>query len=189
MKDFNVQTNLFLSDFKNASSFIRNYLFFKYCTSFYGSQFLPMYNDTMNDVIRAWRVAVRRVWRVPWSTHCLLLPHLANVMSPELSFSKRAISFTRSLLKSNNDTVRTITGMGVYGQHSILGANARHLIYKYDMNCKVVNQEWKRQCTKQAELIRMSQQIKELCYMRDTHNTSILSRDEIKSIIAMLCTE
>ena len=189
IRDFYVQCNSFLGDFNNTTSYMRNHLFFKYCSSFYGSQFLPIYNDTMNEVIRAWRVAVRKVWRVPWNTHCVLLPHLADVMPPELSFAKRAISFTRSLIESSNETVRTITGMGVYGKHSILGANARHLTYKYDMNCKLVKQVWKRQCIEQDEVTRVSHQLKELCYMRDTHNTNILSRDEIKSIITMLCTE
>ena len=143
----------------------------------------------MNSVFTAWQVAVRRVWRVPARTHRNLLPHLTGVMPPEYIFAKRAISFTQHLLKSNNKTVNMITGMGLYGKHSIFGANARHLIYKYDLNCKIVDQKWKTVCLDQDELIRTSEQIKELCYMRDTYNTSILPREEASSIINMLCTE
>ena len=34
-QQYNRQCNMFLADFKSASSYIRNYLFSKYCTSFY----------------------------------------------------------------------------------------------------------------------------------------------------------
>ena len=49
IREFNIQCNSLLADFKNSSSYMRNYLFFKYCTSFYGSQFLPNYNNTIDD--------------------------------------------------------------------------------------------------------------------------------------------
>ena len=160
IRDFHTQFNSFLGNFNNTTSYMRNYLFFKYCSSFYGSQFLPIYNDTMNTLVRAWQVAVRRVWRVPWRTHCNLLPHIAGVIPPELSFAKRAISFTKLLLNSNNKTVKMITGMGLYGKHSIIGANARHLIYKYDLNCKVVDQMWRTICMDQGELVRIGEQVK-----------------------------
>ena len=145
-------------------------------------------------------------------------------MSPELKFAKRAITFAKLLLKSNNKivnmitgmglygrysivwvnirhlkaklllisnnkVVNMITGMGLYGRHSILGANIRHLKAKYDMNIKVINDSWKRLCQDQNNIIRTCEQIKELCYMRDTHNTGILSVSEVTAIIDCLCTE
>ena len=188
-RDLYIQCNSLLGNFNNATSNLRNYLFFKYCNSFYGSQFLPLYDNTMDAVYVAWRNAVRRVWRVPPLTHCNILPHLTGVMPPELSFAKRAISFTQKLLTSKNKTVNMITGMGIYGTHSILGANVRHLKAKYNMNCKVVDQQWNTLCHGTGELKRKCEQIKELCYMRDTYNTGILSRNEVLSIINLLCTE
>ena len=167
---------------------MQNYLFFKYCNSFYGSQFLLIYNNTINELNRAWRVAVRRVWRVPWRTRCNLLPHLAGAMAPEFSFDKRAIAFIKLCCESKNKTVHMISGMGRFGKHSILGANARHLTAKYNLSYKTLENEWRKLCSEQIELIRVSEQIKELCYMRDTHNTGILSMNDTKCIIDMLCT-
>ena len=189
IRDFYSQSNSFLGNFSKITSKMRNYLFFKYCSSFYGSQFLPIYNDSMNDVIRAWHVVVRRVWRVPWRTHCNFLPHLAGVMPPELSFAKRAIQFSNSVINSKNKVVNMITGMGRYGKHSILGANIRHLTAKYELKCKVIDSKWKSLCQGQNEIIRVCEQIKELCFMRDTHNTGILTRLDATSIIDQLCTE
>ncbi len=52
---------------------------------------------------------MRKVWKVPWNTHCNLLPHLPGVMDPELWFSKRCIKFIKMALNSDNIIVRTIT--------------------------------------------------------------------------------
>ena len=189
ISDFNIQCNSFLADFKNSGSYMRNYLFFKYCTSFYGSQFLPIYNDTMDDVYKAWRMSVRRVWRVPWRTHCEILPHLAGVMPPELSFAKNAISFTKLLLKSENPVVKMVTGMGMFGYHSVLGHNTRYLNAKYNLKTNVVNEHWKTLSLEQEEIARIASQIRELCYLRDTRQFHILSRTQINDIINHLCTE
>ena len=57
------------------------------------------------------------------------------------------------------------------------------------MNDKNVFKFWDYRCQEQTEIIRVSEQIKELCNMRDTYQEHLLSRDEIKSIISTLCTE
>ena len=189
IRDFNIQCNSFLADFKNSTYFMRNYFFFKCCSSFYGSSFLPIYNNTMDDVYKAWRIAVRKVWRVPWTTHCDLLPHLAGVMPPQLSFAKNAISFLKLLMKSNNSVVKTVTGMGMYGYHSILGQNAKYLWSKYNLDPCNVYKQWESVCQVQQEKIRICEQIKELCYIRDTRQEHILSRLETKDLIDTLCTE
>jgi hypothetical protein len=74
--DFNLQCNMFLVGFKYCSSHICNVLFQAYCTSFYGTQMLPHFDDNIQDVYTAWRIAIRRVWHLPWR------------MDPELWFAK-----------------------------------------------------------------------------------------------------
>ncbi len=62
---FNQQSNIFLAYFKHANSNIRNALFQNYSTSFYASQILSLFGNCMEDIYTAWRIAMRRVWRVP----------------------------------------------------------------------------------------------------------------------------
>ena len=95
VSDFNRQSNIFLAKFKFATSSLRNFLFHKYCSSFYGSQILPMYEPCFSEIYKALRMALRWVWRVPWRTHCNLLPHLAEVMAPELWFAKKGHKFCK----------------------------------------------------------------------------------------------
>ncbi len=73
---------MIFANFKNANSYVRNVICHKYCTAFYGSQILPLFINCMDDVY--WRIAMHKVWRIPWTTHCNLLPHHAGVMDPEL---------------------------------------------------------------------------------------------------------
>ena len=189
IKDFNVQCNSFLADFKNANSFIRNHLFFKYCTAFYGAQFLPINNNNvMHPLYVAWRMAVRRVWRVPWTTHCNLLPHIAGVMPPELSLAKRSIKFITKLIKSDNMTVKTITGMGLYSQHSFVGKNFRHLSAKYEMDTNNILKAWDSTCRTQVDVIRISEQIKELCFMRDSYQPFLLNKSQLRDLVNYTCT-
>ncbi len=90
--DFNCQCNMyFATTFKYANSNIRNVLFHKYCTAFFGSQVLPMLNRCMEEMYIALRVAICRVWRVPWTSNYKLLTHLANCMDIELWFSRRCM--------------------------------------------------------------------------------------------------
>ncbi len=73
---------MFFANFKYGNSYVRHVLFHKYCTAFYCSQILPRLNNCMDDVYIAKRIAMRKVWRVLWTTHCNLLQHLAGVMDP-----------------------------------------------------------------------------------------------------------
>ncbi len=118
---------MYLANFKYAHSNIRNVLFHKYCTAFYGNQVLHMFNSCMEEIYIACRVAIGRVWRVPWTIHCKLLPHIATLMDIELCFSRRCMRFIKMVMNSSNIVVKSITNMGIYGLHSVMGANKRFL--------------------------------------------------------------
>ncbi len=61
----------------------------------------------------------------------VLLPHLADLIDPELWLAKRCIQFISMCMKSDNNTVKTVSMNGLY---SVLGANYRVLCKKYGMN-------------------------------------------------------
>ncbi len=68
-------------------------------------------------------------WWVRWRTHNNMVPHLAGMTDPELWFAKRCIKFISMCMKSDNNTVKTITMVGVNGLHSVLGANYKSAMY------------------------------------------------------------
>ena len=188
IEDFNRQCNMFLADFKHVNSQVRNNLFQKYCTSFYGTQILPLFDVNIQSLYTAWRIAIRRVWRIPWTTHNNMLAHIAGVMDPEYWFAKRCIRFIKMAYTSNNNTVRTISKMGQQSSYSIMGANYKYLRNMYDMSESKVHGKWKWVCDSSAELISICIQVNELTSMRDRCLNGFLSRGECKEIIEFLCT-
>ena len=110
-------------------------------------------------------------------------------MPPNLCFEKRTINFVNKLLTSKNKTVDMITGMAIHGSHSVLGQNIKYLIHKYNLNINEVKSCWNKTCRDQIELVRLSEQIKELCSMRDSTLANVLTRPEAQEIIDLLCTE
>ena len=153
VEDFNRQCNMFMADFKYTSSYMRNILFQKYCMSFYGSQVIPLWDSKIEMLYKSWRIAVSRVWRLPWKTYCCLLPNLVGCMSPELCFAKRCIKFINMALNSLNSTVKTISNMGLHGSHSIMGNNYRFLQTRLNMCQGKVLPRWDDVCKDESETI------------------------------------
>ena len=154
-----------------------------------GIQLMPHFDKPVQNVYTAWRVAMRRVWRLPWRTHNKLLPHIADVMPPEFSFAKRTIKFIQSCLESDNITVRTISNMGLHGSYSIMGANFNHFNYKWNMDICDVCKSWKNLYHENKEILHISSAVKELVQMRDCCVGGVLTRGECTELIELLCTD
>ncbi len=121
----------------------------------------------IQELYIAWRVAVCRVWRVPWKTHNNMLAHIGGLMDSEFFFEKRCIKLIKMGLVSENCTVCTISNMGRYGSHSIMGGNFKHLNRKYCVDESNVYIKWKHVCVSNKKLIRKCMQVKELINMQD----------------------
>ncbi len=114
--------------------------------------------------------------------------YIAGMIDPELWFAKRCIKFICMCMKYHNNTVKTISMMGVNGLYSVLGANYRVLSTKYSMNWNNIMKGWNERCANEEEIIRKCEQVRELCEMRDKCLTSILNKEESYTIIEFLCT-
>ncbi len=75
-----------------------------------------------------------------------MLPHLAGVIDPQLLFAKRCIKFIRMCMKYDNNTVKTISMIGVNGLYSVLGVNYRVLRTKYFINLNNILKVWNERC-------------------------------------------
>ncbi len=93
-----------------------------------------------------------------------MLPLIAEVMDPEFWFATRSINFLNIALNSSSQNVKSISNMGCFGTFSIMGGNM--LIEKYDMNVKNIVYAWNELISKNEELVRVSEQVKEVVGMR-----------------------
>ncbi len=66
-----------------------------------------------------------------------------------------------------NIVVKTITNMGSYDLHSVIGADKTFLQSKFYMEEINVYEMWKQKVNSESDEVRMSVQIRELCEWRD----------------------
>ncbi len=60
----------------------------------------------MADMHTTLRIAMHRIWWVPWRIHNNMLSHVAGMIDPELWFAKRCIKLISMCIKSDNNTVK-----------------------------------------------------------------------------------
>ena len=134
IKSFNINLNIFLSKFGTCKVLVKNKLFNQYCCSYYGSQLWPLYNQDFKNVCTKWRKAIRRIWGLPFNTHCNLLPLISEQNPIEIALTNRFIKFFKSLLDSDNCMVSYMARLQSQNCRSIFGQNARHVVINYNLS-------------------------------------------------------
>jgi len=71
----------------------------------------------IEQVCSAWRAGVRTVWGLPNTTHNALLPLISGRLPLCDEIAKTVLSFSRSCLLSDNDTVRFVSRYSVWYSH------------------------------------------------------------------------
>ena len=126
---FNSAYNYFMSSFGKCQSSVKNKLFIQYCTSFYGSQIWPVYKkDIIDKISIRWRMALRRIWNLPYNTHCDLLPLISSQAPIEIQLKCRFLKFYRSLLVSDNSLIRYMSRLMTFSSNSIMGSNLNRIL-------------------------------------------------------------
>ena len=197
-KDFVKQSNAFLKDFKHISSPVQHNLFQKYCYSFYGLCICDFESNDFMQLCTEWRKILRRVWKLPYRTHCNLLPHIAKCIPPDVFLMQRFVSFFYNGLYCSNSTVATLFHAAITS-YSRLGRNIRFIIGNLGLYVsEIANynpmyirtallQKWASQIHEPD--IKTGHQISELVSQRDNLNKWFLTRKECKILIDLLCVE
>ena len=87
-------TNI-LFDFKDIPSDVKSKLMDTYCllVDLNGSQLWKYSNNDVNAFYIAWRKVVRRIWKIPSTTHCNLLPAINRYLPIEFLMEKGCAKF------------------------------------------------------------------------------------------------
>ena len=75
----------------------------------YGCQLWNFESKEVHHFYVAWRKAVRKLWRLPYTTHCNLLHTINNSLPIEISLEKRSVKSIWSCVNSENDVVNYIS--------------------------------------------------------------------------------
>jgi hypothetical protein len=106
--DFVGQANNVLCFFSKLKSSVVYKLFRSYCMSLYGCDIWLLSNTCVEDLCVSWRKSLRRVWRLPYRTHCYLLPLICESLSLEDEICRRSLNFIRECLCNSSRLVNAI---------------------------------------------------------------------------------
>ena len=72
------QANYVNHSFSVSPSWLKSKLIQTYAAALYGSQAWRLDNRSLDKIRSAWNIVQRRVWRLPWRAHSVLLPQLSR---------------------------------------------------------------------------------------------------------------
>jgi len=123
--DFVGKASNVLCFFSKLFSLIKCRLFHSYCMSMYGSELWLLSNDQINDLCVSWRKSLRRIWGLPFNSHCYLLPLLSQCLPLLDEICRRSLNIIKVCICNGSSSVRAVTNYGIqYGRHySLLGHN------------------------------------------------------------------
>ena len=135
---FNMKSNEIITDFKLLPCYIKSKLCTTFCTDAYGCQLWNFESREVHNFYVAWRKVVRKLWRLPYITHCNLLHTINNLLPIQISLEKRGVKSIWSCLNSDNCVVKTISQLATKLSRSVFGHNYRYFSYKYS----IMSHQW-----------------------------------------------
>ena len=197
--DFNQKVNSFIGEFKHLSCVIKNDLFSKFCTSLYGANLCALYDEnSMAKMCIQYRKALRKIWCLPYRTHCELIPFISDQLPVDVLMYRRFMRFFHSSLNSKNMVVSLVFRQAMRSQ-SRMGRNLRYIVSKFNLPlgsvsekcinkiCCDIRSKWLFGC-KEKSVIRGCQ-IRELAMCRDSIDKWLLNSYQCKEIVDKLCVE
>ena len=189
------KANEALSDFKIATRDVKSKLLSIHCMDAYGSQLWPFYDKSVLKYYVAWRKTIRKLWRLPYKTHCRFLHTINDCLPIDVLLEKRCLKFIVSCLQTSNKIVSSITLSSIKHEYSVIGENYRYLSYKYN----ILPNDWSNEFTiilknffSSVERIYANYPeaifIRDICMQIDNDELEILSAEEMSQLVEYLCT-
>lgn len=122
--DFVRQANNVLCYFKTVSPHVKFFLFQSFCNSFYGCEIWTLTDSKLTEISVKWRKALRRVWDIPQTTHCNLLPLISECLNIFDEICRRSYNFVVNCYNSKYSLIRSIAAHSLCNiGFSVIGNN------------------------------------------------------------------
>jgi len=134
--EFIGQVNNVLCFFSKLKSCIVYTLLQLYCMGLYGCELCLLSNIHIEELCVSWRKSLRRIWRLPYKTHCYLLPLLSECLSLEDEICRRSLNCICECLCNSSRLATAPANCEInYGCcNSVLGLNAMFCSNKFNVN-------------------------------------------------------
>ncbi len=169
------QANYVNHAFGVSPAWVKSRLIQTYATSLYGSQAWKLDNLALDRMRTAWNIVQRRVWRLPWRAHSVLLPAVSTQSNLLQQIYKRTKTFIRHMEMSKNRLVAKVANLAHLCPSSIIYLNNKFLA---SITCQIVSEDNKR----------VAAQIYELNSCLDGESVCGLDPHQIKEILCDIST-
>ena len=194
--DFIRQANNVLCYFKMLNSHVKYSLFQSFCNSFYGCEIWTLSDTKLDEISVKWRKALRRVWDIPQTTHCNLLPLISECLNIFDEICRRSYNFVVNCYNSKYSLIRNVAthslcniGCSVIGNNyayfrNRFGIKKSSRISKKSLYTSLIG------CLSEETLAR-ADLLKDLLSLRDGSLTlsAPLENFEITLLINHICTD
>ena len=195
------QINNVLCYFGHVFPVLKLKLIKTFCYSLYGSVLWQLDHSNLETLCTTWRKGLRRVWDLPYHTHCNILPRLCNCLPMYDEVCKRTANFINQCLISDCELVNQLVHHAIYfervrspvGRNALLCCNKYHVSMIQRVNSNTVQNWFNHTIT--AELMSKVLVLLELIFIRDgsfevaaNNAAPLYSRQDVISFISLICT-
>ena len=95
---------------------------------FYGSVLWKLSSKPVQKLEKSWNVSFRRMFNLPWQTHCYLVEPVSQQPHARKLMSSRFLSFVQAIRRSKKIAIRKLLKVIEYDTRSVTGHNLRSLL-------------------------------------------------------------
>ena len=184
--EFISSVNRLMANFGFLPSSIIQKLFSNYCCSFYGSQIWEVSAKAIPKLCTTWNKAIRKIWKLPNTTHTNLLTSIANQMHVKEQLVCRFAKFVHKMQTCSNPIVYSLLKMSERSVFGSIGKNIAYMkaVYGCDVTKLSVHQVRTKLHQQDKQVYANGSTVKELCECRDGLKTiDDVSIDDINELI------
>ena len=132
VSDLYQRSNWVISDFPACDSNTLDNLHRTYCMHMYGCELWDLNCNYVTDFKVAWRKIKRRIWRLPYRAHNVIVHSLSYDIDHQLD--TRMTKFVYSCLNHSNSVCRSLLSSKLHCVRCTFAANYKYLSYKYNIS-------------------------------------------------------
>ena len=95
---------------------------------FYGSVLWNLSSKHVQKLEKTWNVSVRRMFNLPWQTHCYLVEPVSQQPHVRKLMARRFLNFVQSIRRSKKIAIRNLLKSIEFDTRSVTGQNLRNLL-------------------------------------------------------------
>ena len=138
----------------------------------------------------SWRKAIRRIFNLPYRTHCKLLHLITQVLPIDMQLHIRTVKFLKSISMSGNDIVKMCKKLCLKGSSNALAISINLISFKYNVYKQMLCSPTINARAMLTSKCKDSERDKHTAlFIRDVleSNTSFLSNDALCTVLNFLC--